>query len=439
MLKMINTKNVSIFSSLDSMGKIIAKSLILLSLMGCAPAKYKTMNRKINAIFGSEFYDNHFMGLMVYDPETKNTLYTFNGQKYFTPASNTKIFTLYASLKLLPTNIPALKYVVKNDTLFIEGTGDPSLLHPYFKDSTAINFSKNFENVALHLNNFRTEKFGPGWAWEDYDYPYSPERSTLPMYGNTVTIHKTDSIVVSPSYFKDKVIPLKTFKNREIDQNTFYFDPLRKDTLAVPFKVDSVLLKKLWENAFQKKVSVVHTMPEGDKTTLFGIPSDSLYQRMMYESDNFIAEQLLIVASSTLSDTLNSSKVQDYVLEKYLADLKQPPRWVDGSGLSRYNLFTPESLVQVLHKMYTEIPKEQLFNLFPIGGVSGTLKNEFKGNTYIHAKSGSLGNNYCLSGYLTAKSGKTFIFSFMNNHYRKPNKEIKEQIQTILEWIWHNN
>src|SRR5690606_33839696 len=131
------------------------------------------------------------------------------------------------------------------------------------------------------------------------------------------------------------------------------------------------------------------------------------------------------------SDTLDGRLAQKYMLEHDLSDLTQPPKWVDGSGLSRYNLFTPESMVQVLNKMYDEFPKDRLFSLFPVGGVSGTLENWYPGNPepYIFAKSGSLSNNYNLSGYLITKSGKTLIFSFMNNHYLESTTGVKNHMQ----------
>jgi len=134
---------------------------------------------------------------------------------------------------------------------------------------------------------------------------------------------------------------------------------------------------------------------------------------------------------------LNSKKARDFILENYLSDLRQPPRWVDGSGLSRYNLFTPESFVDVLHKMYIEIPNERLFQFFPAGGVSGTLEDWYPGNPnpYVYAKTGSLGNNHNLSGYLLTKSGKTLIFSFMNNHFMVDSSEIKIRMQRIFENI----
>ncbi|MGB5819596.1 MAG: D-alanyl-D-alanine carboxypeptidase [Saonia sp.] len=415
--------------------KITTVFFVLFLLISCTSTKYAVLEKRIDTNFKTDFYNNHFVGFLLIDPETKDTLYNTNGQKYFTPASNTKIFTLYTAIKLLPENIPALKYRIQNDTLFMEGTGDPSFLHPYFRDSTAIRFLKDFENIAWRGHHFHDEKFGPGWAWEDYQYYYAPERSGLPMYGNVVTLYKNDSIHVIPKYFKDQLISVAHIVHREIDRNIFYFDPLRKDTLEIPFITDSTLTRKLLTNLLQKKVTLTDKMPDGEKKVLYGIPSDSIYKRMMRESDNFLAEQLLVVASSTLSDTLSGKKARDYMLHNFLNDLRQQPRWVDGSGLSRYNLCTPESIVQLLHKLYKEVPKERLFTFFPEWGNTGSIAPNSEDTAYIYAKSGSLSNNYCLSGYLLTKSGKTLIFSFMNNHFNKSGTAMKKEIEIILNQI----
>lgn len=436
-----------VFPTACSTLKALIRSLILLGIIlnfaNCTSLKHKHLQKTIQKKLHSVGTEEYFQGIMIYDPQRKDTVYRFNSNKYFTPASNTKIITLYSSLKTLPQHIPTLKYAVSNDTLFMEGTGDPSLLHPYFKDSTVIKFAKDYPHVSLHLNNFKEKRFGPGWAWEDYDLYFSPERSGFPIYGNVVSIFKSeeqDELVISPQLFKEKVVPINYTVNREQYNNTFYFDTERKDTLESPFILDSTLIKNLLEEALQKKVTLSQSMPVMEKQLLYSVPSDSLYKRMMYESDNFLAEQLLILASSTLSDTLSSGKARKYILENYLNELKQPPRWVDGSGLSRYNLFTPETFVYVLSKMYKEVPRERLLNFFPVGGLTGTLKNGFDGaeQPYIYAKTGSLGNNYCLSGYLLTSSGKTLIFSFMNNHFRKSSEEVKQHMQSILEMVRDN-
>ncbi|WP_240473019.1 D-alanyl-D-alanine carboxypeptidase [Eudoraea adriatica] len=398
------------------------------------------MDKTISTALNPETFGNHFSGIMIYDPISGDTVYQDNSEKYFTPASNTKIFTLYTSLLLLAKDIPVIKYCNVNDTLFLEGTGNPSLLHPFLKDSSVIRFLKGYKNISINLNNFTDTRFGPGWAWEDYDGYYAAERSGLPIFGNVVTIYKTDSLQVIPGYFRSNVSLLKNTRNRKIDSNSFYYDPAIKDTLEIPFKTDSLVIQGLLEAAIGREISLVSKMPCKEKKILSGINTDSINKRMMQESDNFLAEQLLLTASSTLSDTLNTQIAIEYMLKTHLKELKQSPRWVDGSGLSRYNLFSPESMVYVLNAMYKEIPKERLFNLFAQGGESGTIANWYPGNPqpYIYAKTGSLGNNHNISGYLITKSEKTLIFSFMNNHFKNSVSEIKKQMQSVFEWLRDN-
>lgn len=93
-------------------------------------------------------------------------------------------------------------------------------------------------------------------------------------------------------------------------------------------------------------------------------------------------------------------------------------------------------MVFVLDKLYKEFPRERLFNIFAVGGRTGTLKNNYGGNPpYVYAKSGTLSNNYCLSGYLVTKSGKTLIFSVMNNHFQKENWQVRLETQKLLEFV----
>lgn len=400
-------------------------------LLGCS----STRTAKFEAQLKHPPLKNSFHGLLVIDAKTEKAIIDTNSDNYFTPASNVKIFTLYASLKMLPEHIPTLKYVQQNDSIFAMGTGDPSWLHPYFKDSTAVNFLKESNHVALYLNNSEEEKFGPGWAWEDYDSYFSPEKNNLPLYGNVVTLSNADSLEVSPqSFFNQVKLMDKAFRREEV-LNEFYIDSVAKDTLQVPFITSDSVTKKLLEEVLGKTVKLIDSFPRTEKEILYGLPTDSIYRRMMHESDNFLAEQLLMVASSTLSDTLSTETAITHTLENLLPDLEQQPRWVDGSGLSRYNLFTPKSTVKVLQKLFAEVDQGRLFHIFPMWNETGTIstwENPYS-EPYIFAKSGSLGNNYNLSGYLRTKAGKWFIFSFMNNHFTVPTEQIRQEIARVLK------
>lgn len=437
LLKSVKYQKILPFQLLIKKSFFFIYLLIFMLLQACAVQKNKATKQFIDARLHTGVVASQFSGWLVLNPATGDTIYALNSKKYFTPASNTKIFTLYAGLTLLPDSVPALKYLDQHDTLFIEGTGDPSLLHPYFNDSTALHFMRNHKNVALFANNFRDTPWGPGWAWEDYDGYFAAERSPLPLYGNVLQVHMKDSLRAVPGYFKDSIVLLSSAIQREMEHNTFFFDPRRQDTVQIPFRTSPGLLQTLLEHAGGRPVSRIKRMPEGRLQTLYSIPSDSLYKRMLQESDNFLAEQLLLLASSRLSDTLESRRAREYVLQNNLQHLSQPPVWVDGSGLSRYNLFSPESMVYVLHELYRDLGQDRLFSLFPAGGVSGTLKDWYgqEGAPYVFAKTGTLANNHCLSGYIRTRKGQVLIFSFMNNHFNLPVSEIKMRMKMVLEWL----
>jgi len=417
--------------------KVLFVFLIIVFFTDCKSAR---ISKNIDKTVKTSFSQNQFTGIYIYDVAADKVLYNYNADKYFTPASNTKIFTLFTGLEMLPDSIPAFKYAINKDTITIQGTGDPTFLHPFFKDSTALKMAKKYKKVHLISNNSIDRRYGPGWAWEDFDSYFSPERSAFPMYGNVVAIQNEDSIKVTPNYFADKLeITDKSYGRKELS-NSFYFGKNRKRATEIPMIINDSLLLNLWNAVLPNKVSLIDKWPLKSATIAYSIPKDSLFKRMMEVSDNFLAEQILVLASSTLSDTLSSAKARNFILEHQLQNLEQKPRWVDGSGLSRYNLFTPISFVDVLTKLHQKIPQERLFQFFPVGGKSGTLKNWFSGNPkpYIHAKSGTLGNNYNLSGYLITNSGKVLIFSYMNNHYMHSNGEVKKRMQMIFEDLRDN-
>ena len=403
--------------------------------------KSSRITKEITKKIETPFYENQFTGLLVINPKTDDTIYNHNADKYFTPASNTKIFTLYTALNVLPEQIPAFKYLIEVDTIYMQGTGNPTFLHSFFNDSTALKMARNYKKVNLIINNYEDDKLGPGWAWEDYDTYFSPERSSFPMYANVLTISNQDSLKSVPDVLRKNIQISSNKFRRSLNKNEFFYNSKSNKTIEVPMVMDTLIITELWNDILPNKAVILnHSDKEMDEVAYSSIPADSLYKRMMEVSDNFLAEQMLILSSSMLSDTLSSRKVIKYMLENKLSYLKQKPRWVDGSGLSRYNLFTPTSFVQILSEMYAKMPRERLFNLFPVEGVSGTLKKQgsVASDPYIYAKSGTVGNNHSLSGYLITNKGKTLIFSFMNNHYRKPTIAIKERMQLVFEFLRDN-
>lgn len=407
----------------------------------CAPAFKQVLDRKLQAT-EERFQDN--TGFVLYDPDKQETLYEFNGGKYFTPASNTKIFTFFSCLKILGDSVPALRYVVSGDSLIFWGTGDPTFLYKNVYSTSGVYDFLQRSPQALYFsnNNFATAHFGPGWAWDDYNDYYSTERSPFPVYGNIFWAEITRSGVrVQPSFFKkylttgDRMSRPKV--ERSLASNDFVYHPSRRyDTLDIPFHIDAGLIAALLQDTLKRDVKETKKDIPAYAQTFYSIYPDSLYRVMMQESDNFIAEQLLLVCAGIVSDTLQPEIAINYVKKNYLNDLRDEPKWVDGSGLSRYNLFTPRSVVQVWDKIYKLVPRERLLPLLATGGKNGTVRNWYKADQpYIFGKTGSLSNNHCLSGYLVTKSGRTLIFSFMNSNFTASTSDIRKNMQEILNRI----
>jgi D-alanyl-D-alanine carboxypeptidase/D-alanyl-D-alanine-endopeptidase (penicillin-binding protein 4) len=154
---------------------------------------------------------------------------------------------------------------------------------------------------------------------------------------------------------------------------------------------------------------------------------------MMHRSDNFFAEQSLLMVSNEMLGVMNDEKIIDTLLKTDFKDLPQKPRWADGSGLSRYNLFTPQDFVFILDKMKNEFGMERIKVVFPTGG-EGTLSNYYKTDSnYFFAKTGSLSGVAALSGYIYTKKGKLLIFSALVNNHQASATAVRRAVEKFLQ------
>ena len=431
--------------------QLSAKYLILILsawaiLTGCStPRHSRTSKNPAKQFYHSHLTEKNFTGLAVYDPKANRFLFKYQAGHTFTPASNTKLLTFYTGLNAIGDSIPGLEYCISNDTLYFGGTGDPTFLNPAFKDQPVFDFLKESSGPLAYFDNLnKDERFGPGWAWDDYLYDFSPEKATFPIYGNVVHFRLTghpDSCEINPGFFASRItisgdsLSKKHGVSRPENENTFAVTLPEKDTavnLSVPFKYSENLMLDLLGDTLHRPVIHIKNKPRCKTRILFSRPADSVFRQMLLVSDNFIAEQILLMGSYLLFDTLNSQKMIHYAREHYLPELDSGSVWVDGSGLSRYNQFSPEDMVYVLKKLYEKVPKERLFRLMPHGKEVSLVKSSGTG-PYLIAKTGSMSYVYNLSGFLRTKKNKILIFSFMNNNFTFPVKVVKSEMAGVLK------
>jgi serine-type D-Ala-D-Ala carboxypeptidase/endopeptidase (penicillin-binding protein 4) len=382
------------------------------------------------------------IGVSVYDVKAGKFIFDHQGDQYFVPASNIKIPSCYAAMKYLGDSLTAFNYIRKgDDSVIIAGTGSPDLLHADFKQQKAFDFLKQFRNITLSTQSFN-EFLGSGWAWNDYTDYYMAQRSELPLYGNIVTYRwkAAEDIEVIPSFFKKLTARSNNGElykqgfdiEKSFDKNFFTLTDGSRKTAEVPFSPDINSIRDILSDSLKTKVSITQDKLSSAALPFRSRPVDSVLAPMMHRSDNFFAEQMLLMVSQQLLGKMSNRAIVDTLLKTDFASLPQKPRWVDGSGLSRYNLFTPQDFVMILDKMQTEFGMERIKTIFPTGG-EGTISSyylEEKGQ--IFAKTGTLSGVVALSGFLYTKKGKLLIFSALVNNHNGSATDVRKAVEKFL-------
>ena len=112
----------------------------------------------------------------------------------------------------------------------------------------------------------------------------------------------------------------------------------------------------------------------------------------------------------------------------------EPLDFSDGSGLSRTNLLTPESVVRLLQYMERHPQAAAFRDSLPVAGRDGTLKGRMKGTAAegrVLAKTGTLKFVSSLSGYVTNLDGTRMAFSIMANNTLGSPREARRAIDAI--------
>ena len=152
----------------------------------------------------STVLNKHYYGVSLYDLDSARFVLDHQADKHFTPASNTKVFTLFASLKLIGDSIPGMAYVERGDSLIFWGTGDPTFLHVKLDNGRVFQFLKN-SNKKLYYSKSKPQEavYRNGWSMEDYEFYYQPEITPFPIYGNVVQFRERGKkLRMFPSYFE---------------------------------------------------------------------------------------------------------------------------------------------------------------------------------------------------------------------------------------------
>jgi D-alanyl-D-alanine carboxypeptidase/D-alanyl-D-alanine-endopeptidase (penicillin-binding protein 4) len=388
------------------------------------------------------------IGIAIYNDTKGKWLSKYQSDHYFTPASNTKILATYLGLEFLGDSLPGWKMAENTDTLFLMPLGDPSFMHPEFSYQPIVELIRNTNKqvVIVGNNQDQFEIFGSGWSWADFAEDYQPERSRMPIYGNVVHFYQSNKklTAIKPFYFFKEIVDLGKVEEKNWSRsrtgNRFFTtnENNKSKYFQVPFSQEDMPMVKALEllnDTLGKKISFQknNTITSIPFKTIKTVPTDSLLKIMMLRSDNFYADQIVLMASEKLLGKMDDAALIDTVSKTFFTNLPQRMRWVDGSGLSRYNLNTPENYIAILQQMQAKFGEARVKNIFEKGGegtITAYYKN-FPGTMY--AKTGTLGGQVALSGFIyTPKQQKLYFSVLVANHMSPSSTQVRRAVETYL-------
>jgi D-alanyl-D-alanine carboxypeptidase/D-alanyl-D-alanine-endopeptidase (penicillin-binding protein 4) len=373
--------------------------------------------------------------VLVVDPARHDTLYAHNPQLLMVPASNMKIVTSAVALTQLGGDFrylttfaahgPVRNGVLQGD-LVVTGRGDPTL-SDHMRGSAQAAMGELADSIVAHgvrsvtgrlysgANNFPDAPWGEQWAWDDLVYDYGAGVDEL-YYNEGMT----PTVVHRPQ--GDTTVQV-TSKDPTHDYLLMLQQALQARGVRVAQGVaDSVVPR---DTVRQDTLFVYRSVPLRD-----------ILPALLKPSQNQIAEIFLrtVGLERTGVGTADSGLA---VVKRQLTEWGVPRDGYvlhDGSGLSRADLVSNETLVSVLDAMRANPDFPAYYAAMPIAGVDGTIRNRMKGTPAagnVHAKTGSLGWVRSLSGYVTDANGRQLIFSTLANKWTTPADSVTRTADSI--------
>ena len=415
--------------------------------------------------------------------ETGEHLFSLNNRQPVTPASTVKIVTLSAAAERLGwdfrfetellTAAPIVDNVLRGDVV-VRGSGDPSIGSGDDWPPRAFeDFAAALTRAGIHTidgrivgddNAFDEEGLPAGWMWDDLGHGFAAPAGALQFHENLVTLTMypgpapgaSARIDVNPATSGlqiasavttaaagnatdivlrrlpgqrtlrlSGVVPAgsePTYRTASVDNPTIFFAHAFRDAL-----IDDAPELAERDPRYLRRLASHHSPPLAE-----------LAKVLMKASRNVYAESLLKTLGGT-ADAHASSEAGLAAIGEVLMEWGVPTADYilrDGSGLSRYDLITPEALVALLRRMHGDRRHRELFAAtLPLAGSEGTLSGRLRGTRAhgnVRAKTGSMRGVRAIAGYLSTRDGETLAFAILANHFTISPSVIDQAIDDVL-------
>lgn len=458
-------------------------SLIAL-VAGCTPATLaptpafetrQSLRVAIDSMLAAPDVRHARFGILIVDPERGDTLYSHDAGKLLVPASNQKIITSAVALDALGPDFRfrtpfVARGEIRDSTLhgdlLVVGRGDPSVSDRVLGDAMlpllAVADSLRARGVRritgtlfAHGNAFPDANIGYAWEHDDLSTTSGAPIDELLFNEGVSSIDvragskagEAPTVRTAPaeSYPRVRIAATTTVRGMGRDsvaQLTAIKDTARGEvvvsgtipvgdsaSLTVTHRDPDEAFVVAAREALRARGILVGDSANAPNSTRFDTlvvmespPLTHILAHFMKPSQNQMGEMLFKAIALQRADT-GAGRVARRVIAERLRSWGAAPDgflvW-DGSGLSRQDLVSPETLVRVLDAMRRGPNFTAYYDAFPVAGVDGTLRTRMRatpaeGN--VRGKTGTLSNVRSLSGYVTTDDGRLLLFSVLGNHY----------------------
>ena len=151
-------------------------------------------------------------------------------------------------------------------------------------------------------------------------------------------------------------------------------------------------------------------------------------------SNNVMAQQLFLSLGSGSFDAARAV-VQRWWRERLPGE--EAPVLDNGSGLSRQERISAQSLARMLQLAWRSPYMPELASSLPITGVDGTMRR-VKGRALgqAHLKTGSLANVVAIAGYVHAQSGHRYVLVALVNHAQA--NAARPALELLTDWVYRD-
>lgn len=443
-----------------------------------------SVSDRIDQILAGPHASTAFWGVHVQDLGTGRKIYSRNGDKTMVPASNQKLLTSAVALDALGADFQyetTLHFkgqiggtVMKGD-LILEGAGDPTFSSKEFKGQHPL---KEWADKLAKLGITRIEGrlIGDDNAFDDQPYAkgwdlsfvatesFAPASSGLSARDNVVVVQIESNRVGAPPVLTDKPGGYLAIKNeastsaRRRGRSIRVNRKLGTEQVSVKGTVPRVYRRSVVIPVSNPTLFTMHTfrnylqeagievasdlydiddldenLDYKDASPLFVYHSPELAEILVEvnkESNNFYAEQVFRTFGWGGSVEGGERRVKEFLKKTGISRAGAAVR--DGSGLSRKNMLTTETIGELLAYMQRHPSWEAYKKTLPRGGeAETTLDRRLKG-VPVYAKTGSLEYVRSLSGYVETADGRLIAFSLIANNYTAPSYRIMQAMDRIV-------